>query len=74
MSENQVKKLTQIYNTLLMVSTRGEDTILMGECLKAIQQLAEEGAKEAGLTLSRGPIPAGDGEGEAAPEDVNTEE
>lgn len=55
MSENQVQKMTQIYNTLLMISTRGEDTMIMAECLKAFQQLIEEGAKEAGLTLSKGP-------------------
>ena len=55
MKENQVKNLTQIYNTLLLVSTRGEDTVIMAECLKALQRVIEEGAKEAGLSVQEGP-------------------
>lgn len=30
--------LTQIYNTLCLVHTRGEDSIIMADCLKALQQ------------------------------------
>ena len=55
MKENQVKNLTQIYNTLLLVSTRGEDTVIMAECLKALQRVIEEGATEAGLSVQEGP-------------------
>lgn len=55
MKEQQVKSLTQIYNTLLLVSTRGEDTVIMAECLKALQRVIEEGAKEAGLSIQEGP-------------------
>ena len=29
--------LTQIYNTLCLVHTRGEDSIIMADCLKALQ-------------------------------------
>lgn len=55
MSEKQVKGLTQIYNTLLLISTRGEDTMIMAECLKALQRVIEEGAAEAGLKVQEGP-------------------
>lgn len=54
MSEKQVTNLTQLYNTLLLISTRGEDTMIMAECLKALQGIIEEGAKEAGLTVQQG--------------------
>lgn len=54
MSPKHVQDLTKIYNTLLLISTRGEETIIMAECLKALQQVVEEGAKEAGVTLQRG--------------------
>ena len=56
MSEKYVQDLTKLYNTLLLISTRGEDTMIMAECLRALQRTVEEMAKEAGLTLQRGPI------------------
>lgn len=36
---NIIDNLAQIYNTLSLVSTRGEDTIYMSECLKAIKNI-----------------------------------
>ena len=54
MSQNHVQDLTRLYNTLLLISTKGEDTMIMAECLKALQKVIEEGAAEAGLTLQRG--------------------
>lgn len=56
MSEKYVQDLTKLYNTLLLISTRGEDTMIMAECLRALQRTVEEMAKEAGLTLQRGPV------------------
>jgi len=55
MLENYVQDLTKLYNTLLLISTRGEDTMIMAECLRALQGTVEGMAKEAGLTLQRGP-------------------
>lgn len=41
-----VNKLTALYNTMAMVETKGENTVLMGDCLKYLKQLiAEEQAK-----------------------------
>ena len=37
MNYNDFELLTRIYNTLLLVNTRGEDTMIMGECLKTLQ-------------------------------------
>ena len=37
MNYNDLELLTRIYNTLLLVNTRGEDTMIMGECLKTLQ-------------------------------------
>ena len=38
----QVKEmLTRIYNTLALISTKGEDTLVMADCLRAIQQIVD---------------------------------
>lgn len=37
MTYNDLELLTRIYNTLLLVNTKGEDTMIMGECLRALQ-------------------------------------
>lgn len=37
MNYNDLELLTRIYNTLLLVNTKGEDTMIMGECLKSLQ-------------------------------------
>ena len=37
-----IEQLIKIYNTLLTVSTRGEDTLTMAECLKALRQTIME--------------------------------
>jgi hypothetical protein len=35
-------QLTRIYNTLLLIRTSGEDTIIMGDCLKALKDWIQE--------------------------------
>lgn len=37
MNYNDLELLTRIYNTLLLINTKGEDTMIMGECLKVLQ-------------------------------------
>lgn len=32
-----LEMLSRIYNTLLTVSTKGDDTVIMGDCLKAFR-------------------------------------
>ena len=38
-------ELTKLYNTLLMVETKGDSTKIMADCLRFIEQL-KEAAKE----------------------------
>ena len=40
--EQNLEQLVKIYNTLLMVSTKGEDTVIMGQCLGAFHQVLTE--------------------------------
>ena len=37
MNERDINFLNVLYNTLSLVTTKGEDTILMGECLKQLR-------------------------------------
>lgn len=37
MNINKLEVLSRIYNTLLLVNTKGEDTMIMADCLKALQ-------------------------------------
>ena len=37
MTYEKLEQLFRIYNTLLLVNTKGEDTMIMGDCLKAIK-------------------------------------
>ena len=41
MKEQDINFLKVLYNTLSLVSTKGEDTILMGECLKQSRDLTK---------------------------------
>lgn len=37
MNMNEANQLSRIYNTLLLIKTSGEDTILMGKCLETFR-------------------------------------
>lgn len=39
MTQEDLQTLGQTYNTLGLISTKGNDTIYMAECLKAIKNL-----------------------------------
>lgn len=39
MTYENVEILSRIYNTLLLINTKGEDTIIMAECLNALKSL-----------------------------------
>ena len=38
-TREQVEQLTRIYNTLLEVGTKGQDTLVMADCLRALEQV-----------------------------------
>lgn len=42
MTEIQFNQLLKIFNTFQLVSTKGEDTIIMAQCLTAMKNLLEE--------------------------------
>ena len=41
----QVNQLARIYNTLLNISTKGEDTLVMADCLRAFEAVVNEISK-----------------------------
>ena len=42
MTPEQLKRLEQIYNTFLLVETKGENTIIMGQTLRALKMFIEQ--------------------------------
>ncbi len=42
MTNEQLQQLARIYNTLLTVTTKGEDTVIMADCIRAFQQVLLE--------------------------------
>ena len=41
-SREQVEQLTRIYNTMLEIRTKGEDTLVMADCLRALEQVVSQ--------------------------------
>lgn len=44
---NHVEQLTRIYNTLLLINTKGDDTLVMADCIRAFKQEIEQMTQEA---------------------------
>jgi hypothetical protein len=42
MTQEQLTQLTRIFNTLLGISTNGEGTLLMSDCIRALQEIINE--------------------------------
>lgn len=40
------EQLSRIYNTLLLINTKGEDTLIMADCLKALKNYIMENQEE----------------------------
>ena len=38
-TREQLEQLTRIYNTMLNIGTKGEDTLIMSDCLRALEQV-----------------------------------
>lgn len=41
-SREQVDQLTRIYNTMFEIRTKGEDTLVMADCLRALEQVIQQ--------------------------------
>ena len=37
--EQYFETLAKVYNTLLLISTKGEDTVAMGQCLMTLKEM-----------------------------------
>ena len=46
MNSNQLTQLTRIFNTMKLIYTHGEDTVLMAQCLTALKDFIEEASSE----------------------------
>lgn len=46
MNYNKLESLTRIYNTLLLINTRGEDTLVMADCIRALNSFITIEQKE----------------------------
>lgn len=41
-TKEQLEQFVRIYNTLLNINTRGEDTLIMADCLRAIESVIKQ--------------------------------
>lgn len=40
------EKLTKLYNTLSLIETKGENTVVMADCLRYVNQMIVEAGKQ----------------------------
>lgn len=53
MTYEKLETLSRIYNTLLLINTKGEDTIVMAECLNALKTFVLNEKKIIDTTVSK---------------------
>jgi len=41
-TREQMEQLSRIYNTMLEIRTKGEDTLVMADCLRALEQVISQ--------------------------------
>jgi len=41
-TREQLEQLARIYNTMLNIGTKGEDTLVMADCLRALEQVVKD--------------------------------
>lgn len=41
MTQEELNQLVRIYNTLLTINTKGDDTLIMADCIRALKQSIE---------------------------------
>ena len=41
-TKEQIEQLIRIHNTLFNISTKGEDTLVMSDCLRAFQEVMQQ--------------------------------
>ena len=59
-TREQVEQLTRIYNTMLEIRTKGEDTLVMSDCLRALEQvitqIMQSGSQESTAAVAAEPV------------------
>lgn len=52
MTYEKLETLSRIYNTLLLINTKGEDTIIMADCLNAMRTFVQNEQKELEIAMN----------------------
>ena len=52
MTYEKLEALSRIYNTLLLINTKGEDTLVMADCLNAMRAFVQNEQKELEVAMS----------------------
>ena len=52
MTYEKLETLSRIYNTLLLINTKGEDTLIMADCLNAMRTFVQNEQKELEVAMN----------------------
>ena len=52
MTYEKLETLSRIYNTLLLINTRGEDTLVMADCLNAMRTFVTNEQRELEVAMN----------------------
>ena len=52
MTYEKLETLSRIYNTLLLINTKGEDTIVMADCLNAMRSFITNEQRELEIAMN----------------------
>lgn len=52
MTYEKLDAMSRIYNTLLLINTKGEDTMIMGDCLRALKSFILNEQKELEVAMN----------------------
>ena len=53
MTYEKLETLSRIYNTLLLINTKGEDTLIMADCLRAMQSFISKEQSELEIKVTQ---------------------
>ena len=52
MTYEKLETLSRIYNTLLLINTKGEDTLIMADCLNALRIFVQNEQRELEVAMN----------------------
>lgn len=59
MTYEKLETLSRIYNTLLLINTKGEDTLVMADCLNAMRAFVQNEQRELAVAMDTKATPEG---------------